>query len=91
MREEVYSVEWARQAAKQFEKIKDDALKGRILDVIENEIAKDPLIGKPLAFVFKGVRSYRLGRLRILYKPYKDRLVVVVLRVEHRGSVYRMK
>jgi mRNA-degrading endonuclease RelE of RelBE toxin-antitoxin system len=91
MRKNVYVIEWAPQAARQFRKIKDSALKQRILAVLEDEIARDPLIGKPLTFVFKGVRSYRLGRLRILYKPYKERLVVVVLRVEDRKRVYRRK
>jgi len=91
MREEVYSIAWETAAAKQFKKIRDSGLKARILDVIESKIAKDPLIGKPLTFVFKGVRSYRLGHLRILYKPYKERLVIVVLKVEHRKTVYRDK
>jgi len=86
-----YSIEWGSEAAKQFKKIKDAGLKDRILDVIENEIARDPLVGKPLTFVFKGARSYRMGRLRILYKQYKERLVIVVLKVEHRKNVYRKK
>lgn len=91
MRKKAYSIEWGRQAARQFKKIKDHALKERILEIIENEIAGDPLIGNPLTFVFKGVRSYRVGRLRVLYKQYKDRLVIVILSVEHRKSVYRRK
>ena len=91
MRGKRYSIEWGNEAAKQFKKIKDLELKRRILDVIEDEIAKDPLVGKPLKFVFKGTRSYRLGRLRILYKQYKNRLVIVVLSVEHRKSVYQRK
>ena len=89
MREHIYTVEWTTFAGKQFKKIKDESLKKEILDVIETEIAKNPLCGKPLTFAFKGVRSYRLGRLRILYKHYTDRLVVVILKVEHRKSVYR--
>jgi mRNA interferase RelE/StbE len=91
MREEVYSVEWEPAAAKQFNKIRDTGLKERILDVIEDKIAQDPLIGKPLTFIFKGVRSYRLGHLRILYKLYKERLIIVILKVEHRKAVYRRK
>jgi len=88
MRENIYSIEWTNKAAKQFKAIDDQKLREHILDIIENEIARNPLTGKPLTFVFKGVYSYRLGQLRILYKPYKERLVVVILKIEHRRSVY---
>ena len=90
MREHTYAVEWSSLAEKQFQKIRDKKLKDQILEIIEREIARDPMIGKPLIFVFKGVRSYRAGRLRILYKPYTDRLVIVTLKIEHRKSVYRL-
>jgi len=89
MRARVYTIVWAARAQKQFHKINDEKLKERIVEIIETEIARDPLLGKPLTFVFKGVRCYRVGRLRILYKPYKDKLIIVVLKVEHRKKVYR--
>jgi mRNA interferase RelE/StbE len=88
MRYSVYTIEWNRSARKQFEGIKDEALKRHILDVLEIEISRDPLAGKPLSGPFAGVRSYRIGVIRILYKFYKDRLVVVVLSIEHRRNVY---
>jgi len=91
MRKKVYSIEWHREAAKQFKKIKESKLREQILNILENEIAKDPMVGKPLTLICKGMRSYRLGQLRILYRPYKDRLVVVVLKIEHRKGVYRKK
>lgn len=89
MRQRTYSIEWDKEAAKQFKKITDQALKDRILDVVEHTLAVDPHVGKPLTLAFKGVRSYRMGRLRILYKAYPDRLVIVILRIEHRRDVYR--
>jgi len=89
MRERIYTIEWSSQAEKQFNKIDDKKLKEKILEIIEHEIAQNPLSGKPLMEPFKDVRSYRVGRLRILYKPYADRLIIVVLRVEHRKDVYR--
>ena len=91
MRRRTFIVEWTPQAHKQFHKITDKKLKEKIVEIIEKEIAGDPLTGKPLTLVFKGVRSYRVGRLRILYKPYKERLVVVILRIEHRKGVYRRR
>ena len=89
MRFHTYTIEWDRKAAKAFESIEDKKLKEHVLDALENIIARDPLIGKPLAGPLKGVRSYRIGIIRILYKHYKDRLVVVVLDIAHRREVYR--
>ena len=91
MRKKLYAIEWSKDAEKQFKKLTDQKLKTKVVDIIENQIARDPLIGKPLTDVFKGVRSYRLGRLRILYKPYKDRVVVVILRIDLRKDVYRRR
>lgn len=90
MRLPAYAIEWSNHAAKQFKKVKDKKLAQRIIEAIEQEIAMNPLLGKPLTEPFKGVRSYRIGRLRILYKPDIEKLTTVILRVEHRKSVYRL-
>ena len=90
MRQNVYRIEWLAKAAKQFHKIKDEKLKVRIIQIIEEDIACNPLIGKPLNFDFEGTRSYRLGNLRILYRPYKTKLIIVIIRIDHRKNVYRL-
>ena len=90
MRYKRYVVEWHREAAKQWRDIRDPSLREEILKIIEETLAVDPMAGKPLSGPFVGVRSYRLGVIRIVYKPYKGRLVIVILRVEHRKSVYRL-
>ena len=89
MRNHTYTIEWDRKAAKALESITDKKLKEYVLDALENVIARDPLVGKPLVGPLKGVRSYRIGVIRILYKHYKDRLVVVILDITHRRNVYR--
>jgi mRNA interferase RelE/StbE len=89
MREHFYKIEWHPNAERQFRKIKEKNLKDQILEIIEFQISRDPLIGKPLTGAFSGIRSFRLGVLRILYKFYKDRLIIVVLSIEHRKQVYR--
>ncbi len=91
MRLSAYTIEWSNPAAKQFQKIRDKKLAQRILEVIEQEIAHNPLVGKPLTEPFKGVRSYRVGRLRILYKPDTEKLTSVILRIDHRKSAYRLQ
>ena len=85
----VYRIEWHREAAKQFRDIVSVSVRNEILNVIEQDIAVNPLVGKPLACPFAGLRSFRIGTLRILFKAYKDRLVIVILRIEHRKNVYR--
>ena len=89
MRERVYAIKWEAEASRFFRKIKEQPLKDHILSIIENEIARDPLVGKPLTGPFQGVRSYRAGVLRILYKFYANRLVIVMLSIDHRKNVYR--
>lgn len=89
MRQNSYTIEWTPQALKQFKDIRNTELSTKILDVIEHDLALNPLIGKPLCEPFQGARSYRVGKLRIIYKFYKDRLVIVVLRVDHRKNVYK--
>ena len=91
MRVSAYAIEWSSNAVKQFKKIRDQKIAQRILEVIEREIAMDPLCGKPLTEPFKGVRSYRIGVLRILYKPDTQKLTSVILRIDHRKSVYRLQ
>ncbi len=89
MREHCYKIEWHPHAERQFRRIKEQSLKDQISEIIEYQIAHDPLIGKPLTGELYGTRSLRLGVLRILYKFYKDRLVIVIVSIDHRKQVYR--
>ncbi len=52
------------------------------------ELSKDPLQGKPLSFALKGLRSWRTGDWRIVYKVEAEKVVVVVVTVGHRRDVY---
>lgn len=90
MRRNVYQIVWHNEASRSFSQITDPKIKEYIIEVLNNVIAQDPLIGKPLLGVYKGTRSYRIGVIRILYKFYKNRLIVVVLDISHRKSVYKI-
>ena len=65
----------------------DKKTAGRILDAIEGELASDPDIGKALTGSFKGLYSHRVGAYRVIYA--KTGGCILVLRVGHRGKVYR--
>ncbi|MBF0490936.1 MAG: type II toxin-antitoxin system RelE/ParE family toxin, partial [Candidatus Omnitrophica bacterium] len=60
-----------------------------IRDALENVLAHDPMAGKPLKGTYKGLRSYRLGVIRILYWFHNKKLVVVIVDIVHRKDVYR--
>jgi mRNA interferase RelE/StbE len=50
-------------------------------------IGKTPTCGKPLKEELVGLRSYRIGRLRIVYRIAEDRIIEVVA-VGPRRSIY---
>jgi len=57
----------------------------RTLDDLEH----DPFQGKPLKGELKGCYSYRVGDYRILYRVYRDRLLVIVIDIGHRRDIYK--
>ena len=61
----------------------------KILDETENELVSDPTKGKELSGEFQGLFSHRMGNYRVIYSIIRDS--VLVLRIAHRGEVYRKK
>jgi len=51
-------------------------------------IANNPSIGKRLTHELTGLLSYRSGDYRIIYRIYHNQLVIIVLTVGHRKSIY---
>ncbi len=51
-------------------------------------LATDPLRGKPLQLTLRGLRSWRTGDWRIVYRAVEQRLEVLVVAVGHRREVY---
>jgi mRNA interferase RelE/StbE len=49
---------------------------------------EDPLRGKPLQLALKGLRSWRTGDFRIVYRIVQDRLEILVVALGHRREVY---
>ena len=65
----------------------DPGTRNKVRAAVE-ELSKDPLQGKPLSFTLKGLRSWRTGDWRIIYKAEATRVLVVVVTVGHRRDVY---
>ena len=83
----IYSISFTRTSKKQFDSL-PNKIKQEVIKILEDEIALDPLVGKPLHGPLKGLRSRRIGVLRIIYEIIRSELVIMVLSIEHRKSVY---
>ena len=70
---------------KDFSKIKDQALRLRIIKQIK-KISQNPASGKPLRFDLKGHRTLRIPPFRIIYRLEKDRVIINCF--DHRKDVY---
>lgn len=61
-----------------------------VIEFLTSTLVRAPhRAGKPLRRELAGVWSARRGTYRILYRVRDDTREVIVLRIEHRGEVYR--
>lgn len=84
-----YSVGFTGVALKQLKKL-DRQVGARIVDYLAEVAALDDprSRGKGLVGDRAGIWRYRIGDYRALCEVQDDRLVVLVVEVGHRGSVY---
>jgi len=83
----IYSVRIKASAVKALKKI---ALKDRerVISAID-ALAINPAAGGVLKGEFAGLRRLRVGDYRIVYEVNDGELLVLVIRIGHRGGVYR--
>ncbi len=82
-----YQIRLEKKAQKELEKL-PEIFRLKVLAILP-EIAVNPFLGKKLKGELAGSYSYRAWPYRITYKIFKQVLVVVVVKVEHRGSAYK--
>ena len=83
-----YSVELTRTAEKQFRKIaKRD--RNRVVDAISSLADRPRPHGARKLQGYDDVYRIRVGKYRIVYEVFDDRVVVIVLKVGHRKDIYR--
>lgn len=64
----------------------DRGLKERFYNAIER-LVRNPEVGKPLQYDYKGCRRMRIDPFRIVYKVKEDTVFIVAF--DHRGVVYK--
>ena len=82
-----YSVRIKRSAARELARIAKPA-RERIAGAID-DLAGNPFTGAALKGELRGLRRIRVGEYRIVYEVQDADLVVLMIRVRHRGDVYR--
>lgn len=84
-----YRVEFAPKAAKQFTKM-DAATKKRLQDyLLKLQTIDDPRAsGKALQGSLAGLWRYRVGDYRILARIVDNQVLIMVVGLDHRSSVY---
>jgi len=60
----------------------------KIIESIENKLAKDPFIGKRLAGNLSEYYRYRVGNYRIIYLIYQMRIEIEIIKIGHRKDIY---
>lgn len=86
-----WTIEYAESVRKPVSKLGPQT-RARIRSYLEGKLARldDPRSqGKALTGPFGGLWRYRVGDYRIICDIIDQRLVVLVVKIEHRSSVYR--
>ena len=79
-----------KASKKQLKKL-DSSISKRILDYLEQlELIDNPRSrGKALTSNLAGLWRYRVGDYRIFCRIYDDKLVITVIEIAHRSTIYR--
>ena len=68
---------------KSFSKIKDSALKERIIKQIE-KLKENPELGKPMKYIRKGTRELYISPFRLSYLYIKEDDKIIILELYHK-------
>ncbi len=81
-----YNVRLGKKAEKELKKISNhDKLR---ISIVLLRVKENPYRGKKLRGEYKDSYSLRVWPYRIIYKIYKDYLLVVVVHIGHRQGIY---
>lgn len=81
-----WTIRFTASAAKAVRKL-DPEIRRRVRLAVAT-LREEPERGKPLQLTLKGLRSWRTGDFRIIYRLEAGRIEVLVIAVGHRRDVY---
>ena len=82
----MFQIEYSPKASKNLEKIPRKH-QDRILRAVDN-LSTDPFLGKKLEGHYTGLYSLRVWPYRIIYAIEKKKLIIYVVTIGHRQSIY---
>ncbi len=89
MNDEFYEVEFAPSARRDLARIPPRIVPA-IIEFVYGDLCRFPRrVGKPLRFDPEGRWSARRGPYRIVYRIVDDRMLVLIVDVDHRADIYR--
>lgn len=84
-----YSVRWHEKAVKDLQGL-DRKTAHAIVERVVSHLVKKPLtLGKPLGGPLAGLYRYRYGKYRVIYTVDREDVMILVLRVGKRDSIYK--
>ncbi len=81
-----WTLVYTASAARAIRKI-DPAVRRRV-DAALQKLREEPERGKPLQLALRGLRSWRTGDYRIVYRVIESRIEIVIVSIGHRRDVY---
>ncbi len=85
-----YELVVARPAARAIAETLPEPVAAAVIDLITGSLLENPSrVGRVLRNELAGIHSARRGSYRVLYRIDESERTVTVLRVDHRGDVYR--
>ncbi len=87
-----YDLVVAGPAARTMGEVLREAVAAAVIALVSGDLLSAPRrVGKPLRRELEGLWVARRGTFRVVYRIDDDNHEVVVLRVDHRGDVYRAR
>ena len=92
MTEAIYELVVARPAARAIAVELPESIATAVTDLLTGPLIENRhRVGRALRNELAGIHSARRGTYRVLYRINDDTREVTVLRIEHRGDVYRSR
>ena len=86
-----YEIELTPSARRAVNHDLPESVVAAVIAFLRGPLAENPYrVGKPLRDALEGLYSARRGDYRVIYEIHEHRVVVRIVRVQHRRDVYRL-